>query len=214
MVELYDKIIRKEFIKRNLEFFKQKDCLFVNEFKVSSRNIVDLAFFDFSKDTLYGFEIKGSKDNLLRIERQVSTYTSLFNIVYVISAPNHVKGVIDFLNSKPYGKNVGIIEVDENLNFNEIKKAIYTFISNLDKEEVILLCEEKGVNTLGSKSTLIGRLKLKVTVEELYSSLRNKINKYYKKACESCGSSLYFNKYVGGIKNSYCYECNSIIIDY
>ena len=48
--------IRKEFIKRNLEFFKSN--IFVNEMGVNSKNIVDVASLDFKKNIFYGFEIK------------------------------------------------------------------------------------------------------------------------------------------------------------
>ena len=76
---LRDWDIRKEFIKRNLEFFKQNT--FVNEMGVNSKNVVDLAALDFTKNIFYGFEIKSEVDSLQRLYKQLVGYTTFFNIV-------------------------------------------------------------------------------------------------------------------------------------
>ena len=115
-----DRDIRFEFIKRNLKFFKKDKGIFVNEFSICRRRVVDLAFFDFDKNVSFGFEIKSSNDNLNRIEGQLKVYTQYFNIVYIICATNHISKLKEVLLSKSFGKNVGIIEVDEELNFKEI----------------------------------------------------------------------------------------------
>ena len=214
-----DKDIRFEFIKRNLGFFKKEDTIFVNEYGINRRNVIDLASFDFKNNVLVGFEIKSHQDNLKRIEKQLMTYTEFFNVVYVVCADSHVKKLIEFLDSKDYGRKVGIIEVDKELNFKEIKKAIYnksffdTFIKNLDKEEIMMLCEEHDLPSNDTKYRLIGRLKRFIDYKELYKSLKNKLRKYYVKKCPSCKSNLYYNKFVKGDKNSYCYECGSLIPD-
>jgi hypothetical protein len=211
-----DKEIRTEFIERNKQYFKQENCLLINEFGINGKNIVDLAFFDFNNNLSIGFEIKGEGDNTRRLEKQLITYTSYFNIVYVISYKNHVKKVKELLDSKSYGKHVGVIEVDSNLNFNEIKKAYKkkpffdTFIRNLDKEELMSLCESKGFNKYGSKSKLIERLKMSIEYDDLFLSLKRKLVKFYYKRCK-CGSSLYFNKTENRLLRSFCYDCGSEI---
>jgi hypothetical protein len=177
-----DKEIRTEFIERNKQYFKQENCLLINEFGINGKNIVDLAFFDFNNNLSIGFEIKGEGDNTRRLEKQLITYTSYFN----------------------------------NLNFNEIKKAYKkkpffdTFIRNLDKEELMSLCESKGFNKYGSKSKLIERLKMSIEYDDLFLSLKRKLVKFYYKRCK-CGSSLYFNKTENRLLRSFCYDCGSEI---
>ena len=216
-VVLYDKIIRKTFLLRNLDFFKKENTITVNEFGITRKRIADIFHFDFGTNNSTIFEIKGEKDNTNRLEQQLNIYSSYANIVYVITAENHLDKVEELLSRKVYGKNIGIIVVDKDVNFKEIKRATYmkcffdTFIRNLDKEELELLCEEKDLKVYGSKNNIIGYLKRHVTYEELINSLRNKLNKYYTKECPNCKSNLYYNKYIRNIKTSICFECGSII---
>ena len=80
--KLRDIDIRKEFIKRNVDFFRA--TTFVNELGINSKNIVDFAALDFSKNIFYGFEVKSEVDSLKRLPKQLSTYSTFFNIVYVM----------------------------------------------------------------------------------------------------------------------------------
>ena len=84
--------IRKAFIKRNLDFFKSN--FFVNELGVNSKNIMDVAALDFDKNIFYGFEIKSEADNLQRLYKQLSTYVTFFNIVYVVSHMKHTEAIL------------------------------------------------------------------------------------------------------------------------
>ena len=132
--------IRKEFIKRNLEFFKSNT--FVNEMGVNSKNIVDLAALDFKKNIFYGFEIKSEADNLKRLFKQLTTYVTFFNIVYVVSHEKHTEAILALLRNNPFLKYVGYIEVTSDMEFKELIKAKYaeprfdTFLRNLDMEEL------------------------------------------------------------------------------
>ena len=90
-----DREIREAFIKRNLDFFKS--VTFVNEMGVNSKNIVDLAALDFNKNIFYGFEIKSEADSLQRLYKQLATYTSFFNIVYVVAHCKHTEAVFALL---------------------------------------------------------------------------------------------------------------------
>lgn len=215
----YDKDIRKKFLNNNLDFFRKENTITVNEFGITKKRIADIFHFDFTNNTSTIFEIKSQNDNTNRLEGQLNIYTSYANIVYVVAHENHIDKINDLLSRKLYGKNVGIIVVDNSLNFKELKQATYTncffdtFIRNLDKEELELLCEEKGIKAYGSKSNIIGYLKRKVDYNELILSLRNKLNKFYTKECEKCGSNLYYNKYINNSKHSFCFECGSIILD-
>lgn len=211
---LYDKVIRKSFIIRNLEYFKKENTITVNEFGITRKRIADIFHFDFNSNTSTIFEIKGEKDNINRLEQQLNIYNSYANIVYVITAENHLHKIEELLSKKIYGRNIGIITVDKELNFKEVKKATFikcffdTFIRNLDKEELLLLCEEKNLKVYGSKANIIGYLKRHVNYDELIISLKNKLNKYYTKECPNCSSRLYYNKYINNIKTCICFECD------
>ena len=78
--KILDWDIRKEFIKRNIDFFKS--VTFVNELGVNSKNVMDVAGLDFNNNIFYGFEINSEADNLKRLYKQLSTYTTFFNILY------------------------------------------------------------------------------------------------------------------------------------
>lgn len=219
MAKLRDIDIRKEFIKRNLEFFKS--TTFVNEMGVNSKNIVDLAALDFNKNIFYGFEIKSEVDSLKRLPKQLSTYSTFFNIVYVVAHEKHTKNILSFLDSNSFTQNMGYIEVDSDLNFKEIRKAklvtprFDSFIRNLDLEELESLCESKG-QYLGweSKSMLVDKVKRLVNINEIYEHMHNKVNRYFYKKCPKCGSTLYYNKKNRyGHKESFCYECECKIED-
>lgn len=211
--------IRKEFIKRNLDFFKS--TTFVNEMGVNSKNIVDVAALDFKKNIFYGFEIKSEADNLQRLFKQLSTYVTFFNIVYVVAHEKHTEAITALLENNPFMRKIGHIVVTSDLQFSEIKKAQYaeprfdTFIRNLDMEELGSLCESKG-QYLGweGKSLLVDKVKRLVTMDEIYKHMQNKVMKYYYKECPKCGSTLYYNKRNKyGKLVSHCYECGSQFID-
>lgn len=209
--------IRKEFIKRNLDFFKSN--FFVNELGVNSKNIMDVAALDFDKNIFYGFEIKSEADNLQRLYKQLSTYVTFFNIVYVVSHFKHTEAILALIENNPFMRNVGYIEVSSELDFKELKKAKFTaprfdtFIRNLDMEELTSLCESKG-QYLGweSKKLLVDKVKRLTSLDEVYEHLKSKVYRYYYKTCPKCGGHLYYNKTNrNGKLVSRCYECESII---
>ena len=214
--------IRKEFIRRNLDFFKS--TFFVNELGVNSKNIMDVAALDFDKNIFYGFEIKSEADNLQRLYKQLSTYVTFFNIVYVVSHIKHTEAILALIENNPFMRNVGYIEVtpiegnndeEASLNFKELRKAKFTaprfdtFIRNLDMEELTVLCEGKG-QYLGweSKKLLVDKIKRMVTMDEIYEHMKSKAYRYYYKTCPKCGSHLYYNKTNRkGKLVSRCFEC-------
>ena len=212
-----DREIREAFIKRNLDFFKS--LTFVNEMGVNSKNIVDLAALDFNKNILYGFEIKSEADNLQRLFKQLATYTSFFNIVYVVAHEKHTKAVFDMLDKNKFCFNVGYIEVNSELDFKELRKAKFVrprfdmFIRNLDMKELQSLCESKGqYQGWEGKSLLVDKVKRSVTLGEVYEHLHNKVDRYFLKECPKCHSKLYYNKRNrNGKLISYCYECGSAL---
>lgn len=215
--KLRDWDIRKEFVRRNLDFFKS--TTFVNEMGVNSKNIVDLAALDFDKNIFYGFEIKSEVDSLQRLYKQLTTYSTFFNVVYVVAHYKHTEAVFNMFENNPFMSKMGYIEVSQELEFKELKKAGFVkprfdmFIKNLDKEELSSLCESKG-NYMGweTKSMLIDKTKRIVTLDEVYEHMHNKVKRYFSKVCPHCGSTLYHNKRDRNGKNhSYCYECETKI---
>ena len=211
--QLRDIDIRKEFILRNLEFFKS--TTFVNEMGVNSKSIVDVAALDFQKNVFYGFEIKSEVDSLKRLPKQLSVYSTFFNVVYVVAHHKHTDAVLKFFEANPFTNTMGLIEVSDDLQFTEIRKASYkqsrfdSFIRNLDAEELESLCESKGLyNGWESKSLLVDKVKRNVNMNEIYEHMYNKVKRYYYKVCPKCGSTLYYNKKDrNGHKHSHCFEC-------
>ena len=213
--KLRDIDIRKEFIKRNLDFFKS--LTFVNEMGINSKNIVDFAALDFNKNIFYGFEVKSEVDSLKRLPKQLSTYSTFFNIVYIIAHQKHTEHILNFLDSNVFTKDMGYIEVYDDLTFKELRKASFkkprfdTFIRNLDAEELESLCESKGqYQGWESKGLLVDKIKRSTSIEEIYEHMHNKVDRYYLKTCPNCGSSLYYNKKDrNGHKHSHCFECGT-----
>lgn len=212
--QLKDLDIRKEFIKRNLEFFKS--TTFVNEMGINSKNIVDIAALDFDKNIFYGFEIKSEADSLKRLPKQLSTYSTFFNIVYVVAHKKHTEGIFQFMEANPFTRNIGYIEVSDELDFTELKKASFiiprfdSFIRNLDLDELESICESKGhYQGWESKNLLVDKIKRSTSMDEVYEHMKYKVNKYYNRVCPNCGSTLCYNKKDRtGHKKTHCFECD------
>ena len=210
--QLCDMDIRKAFLERNKEFFKSN--VFANEFGINSTNVVDFASFDFNKNIFYGLEIKSPRDNLVRLYKQLTAYTTFFNIVYLIVHDKHLQEAMNMINSYEHFRKIGVIRLDDNLNFEEVKQAsMYKpffdlFIRNLDMEDVRNLCESHGIPTIGyNKKQLTMRLKTRITIPQMYEGIKHKLEKYHIKKCPNCGSNLFFNRRAGSDTMSVCFEC-------
>ncbi len=216
--KVLDPEIRKEFIKRNLSYFSKDNTYFINEMKLNSKNIIDMIYFDFNNNNIIGFEIKGSQDTLKRLEKQLKTYVTFCNMVYVVVHCKLTEKVFDMLRKKSIFSKIGVIEVDDNLNFKELKKAEYrkpffdSFIRNLDTEELISLSEGKNISTTHfNKDSIVSKLKRHITWDEVYNSLKNKVFKYYIKGEVCCDVKITYNKYVGEHIDRYCMLCNRLV---
>ena len=168
-------------------------------------------------DAILGFEIKSEADNLKRLYKQLSTYTTYFNILYVVAHHKHTEAISALIENNPFMRNIGYIEVSDDIEFKELRRAKYTaprfdtFIRNLDMEELCSLCENKGqYQGWETKGLLVDKIKRLVTLDEVYGHMKSKIMKYYYKKCPKCGSTLYYNKTDRyGKLVSYCYECGN-----
>jgi len=201
--------IRLAFMKRNLKFFEQDGMEFCNEYGINSTNVVDLAGFDFKKNIFYGFEIKSEQDNMDRLYKQLNSYITFFNFVYVITYENHLSEVLSIVDSHKQFDKVGVMVVNKELQFKEIRRArkyqqvYFMFISNLDLEELRLLAVGHNIDLSGNKKQLLGALRRYVPMEEVFKGIQNKIRKYRTWKCPRCDSRLYYNR-----KDSHiCYKC-------
>lgn len=201
--------IRLAFMKRNLKFFEQDGMEFCNEYGINSTNVVDLAGFDFNKNIFYGFEIKSEQDNTDRLYKQLNSYITFFNFVYVITYENHLSEVLEIVDSHKQFDKVGVMVVNKELQFKEIRRArkyqqvYFMFISNLDLEELRLLAVGHNIDLSGNKKQLLGALRRYVPLEEIFKGIQNKIRKYRTWKCPRCDSRLYYNR-----KDSHiCYKC-------
>lgn len=201
--------IRLAFMKRNLKFFEQDGMEFCNEYGINSTNVVDLAGFDFKKNIFYGFEIKSEQDNMDRLYKQLNSYITFFNFVYVITYENHLSEVLNIVDSHRQFDKVGVMVVNKELQFKEIRRArkyqqvYFMFISNLDLEELRLLAVGHNIDLSGNKKQLLGALRRYVPMEEVFKGIQNKIRKYRTWKCPRCDSRLYYNR-----KDSHiCYKC-------
>ena len=201
--------IRLAFMKRNLKFFEQDGMEFCNEYGINSTNVVDLAGFDFNKNIFYGFEIKSEQDNTDRLYKQLNSYITFFNFVYVITYENHLSEVLEIVDSHKQFDKVGVMVVNKELQFKEIRRerkyqqVYFMFISNLDLEELRLLAVGHNIDLSGNKKQLLGALRRYVPPEEVFKGIQNKIRKYRTWKCPRCDSRLYYNR-----KDSHiCYKC-------
>ena len=201
--------IRLAFMKRNLKFFEQDGMEFCNEYGINSTNVVDLAGFDFNKNIFYGFEIKSEQDNTDRLYKQLNSYITFFNFVYVITYENHLSEVLEIVDSHKQFDKVGVMVVNKELQFKEIRRArkyqqiYFMFINNLDLEELRLLAVGHNIDLSGNKKQLLGALRRYVPLEEVFKGIQNKIRKYRTWKCPRCDSRLYYNR-----KDSHiCYKC-------
>lgn len=205
--------IRVPFMKRNLKFFEKEGMEFCNEYGINSSNVIDLAGFDFPNKVFYGFEIKSEQDNIDRLFKQLNSYITFFNFVYVITYENHTREVLELLDNTKHFDKVGVIEVTKGMNFKEIRRArkysqiYYMFINNLDLEEVRLMAVEHNIPLEGTKQQLLGSLRRYVSLDEVFKGIQNKLRKYRNWKCPICGSGLYYNKKNGHVCFKCDYEC-------
>ena len=204
--------IRLAFMKRNIKFFEQDGMEFCNEFGINSTNVVDLAGFDFKKNIFYGFEIKSEQDNTDRLYKQLNSYITFFNFVYVITHEKHFKDVMNIISSSKQFDKVGVMVVDSNMNFREVRRArkydqvYFMFINNLDLEELRILAAEHNLPLEGNKSQMLGVLRRHVPLNEVFTGLKNKIRKYREWKCPCCDSRIYYNRR----GNHVCYKCGYV----
>ena len=105
-------------------------------------------------------------------------------------------------------KKLGIIEVDNKLNFKKIQEAHETdrsirinyLLRNISKDNLLEICENKEIYLKNkSKNYMINKLCGKLTLDEIEKYLYKNILYKYRNLCPKCKSNLIYN--TSGIKN-------------
>ncbi|GEN29618.1 hypothetical protein HVA01_32640 [Halovibrio variabilis] len=95
-MESRDIEIRQHFHKKRLQHFH--DCpstIVIDELGVShGKKRADIAVLN---GTFHCFEIKSSKDSIVRLPEQLSEYSKCFEKISIISAPNHIQKIMAIL---------------------------------------------------------------------------------------------------------------------
>lgn len=74
------------------------------------RTIADCLVID--TDKIIGIELKTAHDNLKRLKKQLTSYLTTCNLVYVYVADKHVQGVLDIIDKTPNFSVIGVISYD------------------------------------------------------------------------------------------------------
>ena len=123
--------------------------------------------------------------------------------------------VLELIDSHKQFDKIGVMVVDSDLNFGEIRKAkrykpFYTlFINNLDLEEIRILAANHNLPLDGSKQVLLSKVRRYVKLDEIYEGIKNKLYKYFVWKCPKCKSKLYYNQSNRGGKMRVCYKCGN-----
>lgn len=160
------------------------DHLIVDELSLEhGRNRIDIAVFD---SYIHGYEIKSSKDNLLRLQNQLSQYSKSLQKVTFVVAENHCDQVIE---STPVWCGVVLVTKGPRggMYFRSIRRAklnpnvdFFSLAHVLWKSEVIDILHKKGVtDRLESKTRkdLYQQLNSIMNVQELASEIKFKLLK-------------------------------------
>jgi hypothetical protein len=138
---------RNEYIFKNLIFEKlllEKHTLdtatMLSEFRVGT-NKADCVILN-GKSVCY--EVKTDFDTLIRLPEQLNSYSQVFDEVYVVSTLKHLKNV-----ERICPDNIGIMILDEHLNFEFVKDAIQRktqinlklYMQSLRREEYLSIAE-------------------------------------------------------------------------
>lgn len=152
---------RNEYIFKNLIFEKlllEKHTLdtatMLSEFRVGA-NKADCVILN-GKSVCY--EVKTDFDTLIRLPEQLNSYSQVFDEVYVVSTLKHLKNVEIVCPD-----NVGIIVLDNHLNFEFVKNAIQRksqinfelYMKSLRKEEYLSIAEYLVEDKLTAPNTQI-----------------------------------------------------------
>lgn len=166
------------------QYHVKSEHLVVDELSLEhGRNRVDIALF---ASYIHGYEIKSSKDNLLRLPNQLSQYSKSLQKVTFVVAENHYK---DVMLSTPEW--CGLILATKGpkggVSFRSIRRAklnphvdFFSLAHILWKEEAIDLLYQCGVKERlvhKSRKELYEQLNIFMTVQQLALEIKTKLLK-------------------------------------
>lgn len=166
------------------QYYVKDDHLVVDELSLEhGRNRVDIAVFD---TCIHGYEIKSSKDNLLRLQNQLSQYSKSLQKVTFVVAENHFK---DVMVSTPEW--CGLILVTKGprggVSFRSMRRAklnpnvdFFSLAHILWKSEAIDLLYQYGVTErleYKTRKELYKQLNQVMTVQQLALEIKTKLLK-------------------------------------
>lgn len=166
------------------QYYVKNDHLVIDELSLEhGRNRVDIAVF---ASYIHGYEIKSSKDNLLRLPDQLSQYSKSLQKVTFVVAENHYREVMDSLPEW-----CGLILVTKGprggVSFRSIRRAklnphvdFLSLAHVLWKDEVIDLLYQHGVTERlehKSRKELYNQLNIFMTVQQLAVEIKIKLLK-------------------------------------
>lgn len=135
--------------------------------------------------TLHGYEIKSSKDTLGRLEQQLSVYESYFEKLSIVTAENHLSGVLEL---SPKWSEIIILRKGKRggIHFSQYRKAcknpninINSVLHLLWRKEALDFIEHLGLQGDHSKKTRVNlyeAISEEVSFEEVLSWTKSCFN--------------------------------------
>lgn len=166
------------------QYYVKEDHLVIDELSLEhGRNRVDIAVFD---NYIHGYEIKSSKDNLLRLKNQLLQYSKSLQKVTFVVAENHFE---DVMISTPEW--CGLILVTKGprggVSFRSMRRAklnpnvdFFSLAHILWKSEAIDLLHQYGVTErleYKTRKDLYKQLNQVMTVQQLALEIKAKLLK-------------------------------------
>ncbi|CRL49841.1 sce7726 family protein [Pseudomonas sp. URMO17WK12:I11] len=181
-MESRDSEIRRYFHQKKLRHYHEcPHTLVIDELGIAhGKNRADIAVLN---GTIHGFEIKSSKDTLLRLPEQMAEYSRCFEKVSVIAAPNHIEKLLLILPDW-----CGLVLATKGskgaIAFRTIRRAkknpkieIYAMAHFLWRKEIIDILSQLGVDEKSlnaSRDKLYKLLPADTTIKQLTGLIKNK----------------------------------------
>lgn len=136
-----------------IQYLLKKNCcdsIIATEVPVNqTQNVADVV--QISLNTSYAFEIKSEKDNFSRLDKQIKSYSSVFNYVSVVVSEHNYKSVLPLISKK-----IGIILIKES---SVIIKRKPTEIKRLSKNALAKIIWKNNLLRILSNKFALKQLK-------------------------------------------------------
>ncbi len=181
MIQTTDNEIRKAFhAKRLASYHDCPNSIVIDELGVAhGKNRIDIAVVN---GCIHGYEIKSSKDNLLRFPSQLQAFAKCFEKLSVVSAENHLEELIE---KTPEWCGIILAEKGsrDGISFSTIRRSkknpnvdIMAMAHFLWKKETVELLASLGADKemlKGARINLYNNLSKMITIHELSSKIKS-----------------------------------------